>query len=113
MSWHRVCRRDALRPERGVAALIEGVQIAIVATFDGAVHAIGNIDPYTGSAVLSRGIVGSRGEVATIASPLHKQVFSLRTGVCLDDPDTLVPVYPTQIQDGYLEIDVEPAEAEG
>lgn len=110
MSWHRVCRRDVLQPERGVAALINGVQVAIIVTFDEVVHAIGNIDPYTGSAVLSRGIVGTRGGVATIASPLHKQAFNLHTGASLVDPDTCVPVYPARVLDGYIEIDVEPAE---
>ena len=49
------------------------------------VHAIGNQDPFTGAFVLSRGIVGGRGEIPTVASPLHKQVFDLRTGACLDD----------------------------
>jgi nitrite reductase (NADH) small subunit len=28
--------------------------------------------------------VGTRDDAPTIASPLHKQVFDLRTGLCLD-----------------------------
>lgn len=110
MSWHRLCPRASLQAERGVAALIDGVQVAVVATFDGEVFAIGNIDPYTGSAVLSRGIVGTRGELATIASPLHKQVFSLATGICLDDPGTRVAAYPTRLRDEHVEIFLGPAE---
>lgn len=34
--------------------------------------------------MISRGIVGSRGDAPTIASPLHKQIFDLRTGACLE-----------------------------
>jgi nitrite reductase (NADH) small subunit len=90
------------RPERGVAALIGRVQVALFRTFDGTVHSIGNQDPFTG--VLSRGIVGSRGEIPTVASPLHKQVFDLRTGACLDDDTVGVPVYDVRIRDGLVEV---------
>ena len=45
------------------------------------VFAIGNQDPFSGANVMSRGIVGSRGDVPTVASPMFKQVFDLRTGV--------------------------------
>ncbi|MFY1635938.1 nitrite reductase (NAD(P)H) small subunit [Solwaraspora sp. WMMB335] len=44
----------------------------------------------TGTHVMSRGIVGARGDVPTVASPLHKQVYGLRTGQCLDLPDVTV-----------------------
>jgi nitrite reductase (NADH) small subunit len=43
--------------------------------------------------VLSRGIVGCRGGVPTVASPMFKQVFDLRTGRCLDDPDRAVAAF--------------------
>ena len=36
--------------------------------------------------MISRGIVGDRGGVPKIASPIFKQSFDLRTGQCLDDP---------------------------
>ena len=49
------------------------------------------MSPWThGTVVLAgeyRGITGSRGEVPTIASPVHKQVFSLEDGRCLDAMD--------------------------
>ncbi len=64
---------------------------------DGSVHAVGNIDPFTGAAVMSRGIVGDRGGRATVQSPLKKQAFALDDGVCLDDPTYELPVYATRI----------------
>jgi nitrite reductase (NADH) small subunit len=106
--WVAACRFDDLLPERGVAALVDGRQVALVRTFDDAVHAVGNQDPFTGAFVLSRGIVGSRGDRATLASPLHKQAFDLRTGVCLDDEAVSVPVYRTRVSDGVVEISLEP-----
>jgi nitrite reductase (NADH) small subunit len=102
--WTVVCRYHDLQPERGVAALIGGVQVALFLTFDGTVHAIGNQDPFTGAYVLSRGIVGSRGEIPTVASPLHKQVFDLRTGTCLDDGTAVAGVYDVRIRDGLVEV---------
>ena len=80
----RICRYDDLLPERGVAALVRGRQVAVFRTYDGAVYALDNRDPFSGANVLSRGIVGSRGDVPTVASPMYKQVFDLRTGACLE-----------------------------
>jgi nitrite reductase (NADH) small subunit len=102
--WTVVCRYRDLQPERGVAALIGGVQVALFRAFDGTVYAIGNQDPFTGAYVLSRGIVGSRGEIPTVASPLHKQVFDLRTGTCLDDETAAAGSYDVRIRDGLVEV---------
>lgn len=103
-AWTVVCRYRDLQPERGVAALIGRVQVALFRTFDGTVHAIGNQDPFTGAQVLSRGIVGSRGEIPTVASPLHKQVFDLRTGTCLDDETAAAGTYDVRVRDGLVEV---------
>jgi len=97
-----VCRYDVLLPERGVAALVGGAQLALFRTHDGSVFAVGNQDPFSGANVMSRGIVGSRGEVPTVASPMFKQVFDLRTGACLDDPSVSLPVYEVEIVDGQV-----------
>jgi nitrite reductase (NADH) small subunit len=97
-----VCGYDALLPERGVAALLGSRQIALFRVFDGTVFALGNQDPVSGANVMARGIVGSRGDVPTVASPMFKQVYDLRTGVCLDDPSLVLAVYPVQVVDGQV-----------
>ena len=104
MSWSAVCRYDDLQPERGVAALLGDTQIALFRMFDGSLYAIGNQDPFTGACVLSRGIVGTRGEIPTVASPLHKQVFDLRTGACLDDATAAVPIFAVRERGGLVEV---------
>jgi nitrite reductase (NADH) small subunit len=106
MTGAMVCGYDALLPERGVAALVGGLQVALFRTYDGAVYALGNHDPFSGANVLSRGIVGSRGEVPTVASPMFKQVFDLRTGRCLDDPDVTVPSYGVEVIDGQVVVTI-------
>ncbi|MFC4587180.1 nitrite reductase small subunit NirD [Sphaerisporangium corydalis] len=106
-NWIPICAHADLIPERGAAALVRGRQIAVFRAFDGHLYAVGNRDPYSGAYVISRGIVGTRGEEPVVATPMHKQVFSLVTGVCLDDPATAVPIYPTRVTNGTVEVSVE------
>jgi nitrite reductase (NADH) small subunit len=94
--WFDVCGYDDLIPERGVCALVEGVQVALFRTFDGELYAMSNLDPFSGAYVLSRGIQGTRKGSPTVASPMYKQVFDLRTGRCLDDPEVVVPTFPVR-----------------
>nr|WP_314844390.1 nitrite reductase small subunit NirD [uncultured Microbacterium sp.] len=96
----RVCSLDDLETERGRAALIDGEQVALFLLPDGTVAAVDNLDPYSGANVMSRGIVGSRGDAPTVASPLHKQVFDLRTGMCLETqgkPESALRVWPVAV----------------
>ena len=104
-TWVSVCSYDQLVPERGVAALVDGEQVALFRTFDGMLHAIGNRDPFSGAFVLSRGIVGDKRGVPMIASPIYKNAFDLRTGQSLDDPAVQLRVWPLRVRDGRLEIE--------
>jgi len=90
--------------EAGVAALVGDEHVAVFLVWGGIVRAIGNVDPFSGASVLSRGIVGTRGDVTFVASPMYKQPFDLATGICLDDPDVCVPVYPVRVVDGVVEV---------
>jgi nitrite reductase (NADH) small subunit len=103
-SWVGVCPESALIVDRGVCALVDGVQIALFRLTDGAVYALSNFDPFSRAYVLSRGIVGDRDGTAKVASPVYKQSFELATGRCLDDALVAVPVYPTRIVNGRVEV---------
>jgi len=104
--WRDVCAIDDVVPGTGVAALIDGNQIAIVRTRDGKVAALSNFDPFSNAFVIARGIVGDRAGVPKIASPIYKQNFSLETGECLDDPSVRLTVYPIRIASGRIQISV-------
>ena len=104
--WTTACAYDHLIPGRGVGVLLDdGTQAALFRLDDGSVHAVGNVDPFSGAAVLSRGIVGDRGGRATVQSPLLKQAFALEDGSCLDDPRVSVPEYQVRVtRDGHIQI---------
>ncbi|WP_251450006.1 nitrite reductase small subunit NirD [Microbacterium sp. Marseille-Q6648] len=103
--WVRICALADLETERGRAALLGDTQIALFLLPGGRVHAVSNLDPYSGAHVISRGIVGTRQDAPTVASPMYKQVFDLRTGACLDtqgkEPRTL-RVWPVAVSDGQV-----------
>lgn len=103
--WTAVCRRDELEPLWGEAALVGASQIALFLLPDGRLFAVSNLDPATGAAVISRGIVGSKGDRPTIASPLHKDVYDLESGHCYTKPDTLrLPTWRVRERDGVIEV---------
>lgn len=97
----QVCELDFIPEHGGVCALIEGQQVAVF-KIDGAVYAIDNYDPFSEAYVLSRGIVGDiKGELV-IASPVYKQHFSLKTGVCLQDEAVTLKTWETEVVDGVV-----------
>ena len=104
-TWVDVCAFDDLVPDRGVCALAGGHQVALfrVARGEG-LYALSNHDPFSGANVLSRGIVGSRGDTPKVASPMYKHSFDLRTGRCLDDPDVAVAVYEARVRGGRVQV---------
>ncbi|MBZ5739088.1 nitrite reductase small subunit NirD [Nocardioides mangrovi] len=101
-TYTAVCRLDQIEVEGGVTALVDGAAVAIFRTHDGNVYAMSNYDPCSRASVLARGIVGTRGDVPFVASPMHKQAFDLRTGQCLDDADVRVPTFDVRVDDGIV-----------
>ena len=96
--WTTACAYEHLIPGRGVGVLLDdGAQAALFRLDDGSVRAVGNVDPFSGAAVLSRGLVGDRDGRAIVQSPILKQAFALDDGTCLDDADVSVPVYAVRV----------------
>ncbi|MGJ6980484.1 nitrite reductase small subunit NirD [Aestuariimicrobium soli] len=110
----QVCAYERLVPELGVAALVGDLQVALFRLSDGQVHAVQNLDPFSGASVISRGITGSKGDEPTVASPVYKQVFSLVTGRCLADLDKQprsglgrdLAVFGVAVEDGQVIVEV-------
>jgi nitrite reductase (NADH) small subunit len=104
VGWTVVCRWPDLERERGVAAMVEGHQVAVFRTWDDGIYALDHLDPFSGAYVIARGIIGNRGDVPTVASPMYKQVFDLRSGTCLDDRTVRVPVHEVRLAKGFVEV---------
>lgn len=104
-SWTYVCEVQDITPGTGVAAMVDGIQIALIRSIDGQrVFALSNFDPYAKAFVIARGIVGDRGGIPKIASPMYKQSFDLRSGKCLDDPTVFLATYPVRINNTRVEV---------
>ena len=103
-AWAAVCTLDQLEPLWGEAALLGSVQLAIFLLPDGSLYAVTNRDPATGAFVMSRGIVGSRGDRYTVASPLHKEVYDLETGECFGSPELALGTFPVRVEDGVVQV---------
>jgi len=107
-SYVDVCAFAHLEPLWGEAALIDDQQVALFLMPDGTLYAVSNQDPATGSFVMSRGIVGSKGAAHTIASPLHKQVYSLESGECFTNPDLQLPTFAVRVVEGRVQVARQP-----
>lgn len=105
-AYEDVCALTELLPERAAAAWVGGAQVALVRLLDDSVYAVAQHDPFSGANVMSRGIVGSAivdGEqVPTLQSPMYKQAFDVRTGVCLTDPAVALATWPVQVCEGRV-----------
>ena len=103
--WVPICALADIVPDTGVAALVGGRQVAIFRLRGRSeVYAIQNFDPFSKAFVLARGIVGDRGGVLKVASPIYKQSFDLQSGQCLDDAGVKIRTYLSRVVDGRVEI---------
>ena len=105
-TWVDVCPLQVIVPGRGVCALVGPYQVAIfrVPGADDDLFALSNYDPFSQAFVLSRGIVGSKGDRLKVASPVYKQNFDLRTGECLDNPSVTIPTFAVRVMRGRVEV---------
>lgn len=106
-TWIDICSLEAIAPNTGVCALVEGQQVAIFRIgSEDEVFAISNYDPFSKTFVLSRGIVGDRNGIPKVVSPIYKQNFNLITGQCLDDETLSIPTYRVRVVEGRVQVGV-------
>tara|TARA_R110002072_G_scaffold1780_3_gene14626 strand:+ start:23433 stop:23774 length:342 start_codon:yes stop_codon:yes gene_type:complete len=93
-----IAKQD-LHPGAGVALKVGDHQIALFCfpDFSPGYFAVGHRDPIGQANVIARGILGDIGGEPVITSPLFKQHFSLRTGVCVEQAEYALPVYDITI----------------
>ena len=102
-NWAALCSSADLPEGLGVRALVDGMQIALFRVA-GKLYAIDAMDPFSGAAVLSRGIVGDLKGHVVVASPLYKQHFDLDTGECLEDASVKVRAFAVRESAEQIEV---------
>src|SRR5437899_579943 len=97
VSWTDVSAFDQLTVDRGVCVRVGPYQVALFRVSpDDALYAVSNYDPFSEAYVISRGIVGSRGDRPKVASPIFKQTFDLESGVCFENPTARLLTFPVR-----------------
>jgi len=110
-NWNFICTLDDIIPYSGVAALIDGKQIAVFRVGDD-VYALDNFDPESGANVLSRGLIGDLKGELVVASPIYKHHYVLTTGQCLEAPESSIKAYPAKIEDSRIWVQATPQSAQ-
>ncbi|WP_028281482.1 nitrite reductase small subunit NirD [Arthrobacter sp. H5] len=103
-TWYPICRLDDLEICWGEAALVHGRQVALFRVDSLTVLAVSHRDPVSGSQVMARGIVGSKGQRFTITSPLHKEIYFLDSGEPVAGNGVALRSFPVRVVDGVVEV---------
>ncbi|AFJ45383.1 nitrite reductase small subunit NirD [Shimwellia blattae] len=104
-AWTTVCPLTDILPATGVCALVGTQQVALFRPRnDEQVFAISNIDPFFEASVLSRGIIAEHQNELWVASPLKKQRFRLRDGLCMEDESRSVAHFEARVQNGNVQV---------
>lgn len=105
MSWTDICALNNIIPGTGVCALLGQHQVAVFRPYaDDQIYAIDNVDPFYQASVLSRGLLAELHGELYVASPLKKQHFRLKDGVCLENTEFSVPAYAVRVNNGRIEL---------
>ena len=96
-------------PENGGACIkYKGMQIAVFNfSRQNKWYACQNLCPHKMEMVISRGMIGSKGDIPKVACPLHKRNYSLIDGDHINGDGEGIAVYPVKIEDGYVYVGFE------
>lgn len=105
MNWNMICSKDDLVEEAGVAAMVQGEQVAIfyLPQSDQQVFAVSNYDPVGKANVMSRGLTAHLQNQWVVSSPLYKQHYCLLSGQCLEE-EVVIKVWSAKLVDNDVYI---------
>ena len=105
MKWNTICALEDIIPGTGICALINDEHVAVFRPGkDEQLFAMSNIDPFAGSSVMSRGLIGEIGGTFYVASPLLKQRFALSSGQCFEDDSVQLKSFEVRTEKGKVQI---------
>ncbi|WP_205340510.1 nitrite reductase small subunit NirD [Denitrificimonas caeni] len=99
-TWITVGQRSDLIDGAGV-----GAQVALFyLKKHNQLFAVGNLCPFNDLNIIARGIIGDIKGEPVVASPLHKEHFSLLDGHCLEQPEVRLPVWQVRLEGNVLQV---------
>ena len=109
ITWKHACAVTDVPENGGVCVKMGDAQIALFHfTRINEWFATQNECPHRQQMALSRGMIGTQGEVPKVACPFHKKTFSLRTGECLNGEECGIHTYPVKVEAGQVYIGLDP-----
>jgi nitrite reductase (NADH) small subunit len=102
MSARHLGSLQLVPPGEGKCFRLEGREVAVFHTREGALFATQGICPHRGGP-LSDGIVGGR----TLVCPLHGRKWDLATGAPIGHEDASLCTHPVRVQNGELFVELE------
>ena len=108
ITWNFACSIRDVPSNGGVCVKINDMQIALFhfARID-KWYATQNECPHRRQMALSRGLIGTQGEIPKVACPFHKKTFSLVSGECLNGDECSIKTFPVNVKDGNVFIGIE------
>lgn len=102
-----ICAVTDLERDWGEVALIGARQVAVFRMQDDTVYACDHTDPHSGALVMARGIVGETVDgVPTLASPLYKEIYDLRSGACVSGAEFTLPVHKVTVENDRVLVEL-------
>ena len=105
LRWFDICSYAELTPERGACAMVAGTQVAVFRTFDGALYALSNLDPFSGAHVAVAGDPRHPGRCADRRVP-HVQagVRPADRAAAWTTPGSALPAFPVRRAGDRVEV---------
>lgn len=106
LNWLDLCSREDLVPGSGVAAKLGDQAVALYWPDPGneQLYALAHRDPFSGAEVLAWGLLCEQDGEWSVAAPLYKQHFRLTDGICLEQPEVVLPHWPLRFNGDRVEI---------
>lgn len=106
LNWQDLCAREDLVPGSGVAARVGDQAVALFwpQPEQPTLYALAHRDPFSRAEVLAWGLLCEQAGDWSVASPLYKQHFRLRDGVCLEQPGVTLPTWPVRFNGDRVQI---------
>ncbi len=103
--WYKAAEISKFPKNGGACVKYKEKQIAVFNfTREGTWYACQNKCPHKMEMVLSRGMIGEAQGEPKIACPLHKNMFSLKTGEHLNGTMNKIETFPVKVADGFVYI---------